>query len=349
MSVAHETSQAQSVGDIQTASQEPQEQDRSHWLLELRLAAGAWIPSASESEIRQFLTLAQVYDDWPMVEFWAGRLRETGHSLLADELLLMQSLWHQGFVAEAFDLSRRLLLSHPHSTAVEQHHAALLEWIRLPQAFPDWDRALADNGQLYLEPLGHHHVRDFLWVYDNDIAQRCCLPQFQSEDQWHEWHEEGRALGDQMSFGIWHRDWGFIGCIDLVMHDHCGFLFYWLGSPYQGQGLGPEAAVLMLDIARHCWGLQSCYAKVFHWNLASIKTLARLGFTALSSQQGAPTGEEAFYRLGEAASPTTIHQELHGLFEAMDGELRIPAPVMAHSLASARHQVLRRIAIGSEA
>ena len=153
---------------------------------------------------------------------------------LEESMGLVSAYWRQGDHQEAWDQSRLTLLTHPKSEAAEAMHQDLLHYQRRGHGFGErflpWDQALAHDGELFLEPLGHQHAGDFAWqYYDPAIAELCCLPRFETEEQWHQWLHTHQHYADHIMFGIQHQDWGFIGCVGLVLHQGVGFFYYWLG------------------------------------------------------------------------------------------------------------------------
>lgn len=312
----------------------PAAPERTGMLVQLRDWAEAHLPLLNHpegaGERERLLRLTAVCDDWPLVS-WLGmqrlQRREADHEEL---LLLTQALWRQGRHEEAWDVSRRTLLTHPNSEAAETLHRTLLQFHRqgygYPSRFTPWDPAAVTDGELSLEPLGHHHVDDFAWQYhDPAIAELCCLPYFDDAEHWHQWLMESRDYGDQIIFGIQHQDWGFIGSVSLVLHEGVGFFYYWLGRDFQGLGFGPRAVGLLFDIAEQYWGMYACYAKAFKENAPSIRGLLKLGFSEVDFPVTSILGGERFFRrtsLGYETSPDPAN-EARTLFDNMGSESRV--------------------------
>jgi RimJ/RimL family protein N-acetyltransferase len=98
-------------------------------------------------------------------------------------------------------------------------------------------------------------------------------------------------LDDDLPFRVFAIDQdGFAGTAALAADgdsfaQRTGRLGYWLGRPFWGHGLATEAVrVLLADYAFGTLGLRRVTAGVFDDNPASMRVLAKLGFTQ--------TGEE---------------------------------------------------------
>ena len=312
----------------------PAPPERTGLLIQLRDWAEAHLPLLHHpdgaAERKRLLRLAILCDDWPLAG-WLGMERlqrgETDHE---DLLRLTQAFWRQGRHEEAWDLSRRTLLTHPNSETAVSAHRTLLRFHRRGHGygacFGPWDPESATDGELHLEPLGHHHLNDFAWqYYDPSIAKRCCLPRFNDAEHWSHWLTETQDYGDQIIFGVQHRDWGFIGSVSLVLHQGVGFFYYWIGRDYQNLGFGPRAVGLLFDLAERHWGMRACYAKVFQNNGASLRGLHKLGFSEVDFPIVSTQGGECFFRRtspGYATTPDPAN-EARTLFENMGSGSRV--------------------------
>ncbi|MCB1735617.1 MAG: GNAT family N-acetyltransferase [Gammaproteobacteria bacterium] len=272
----------------------------------------------------QALTLA--IDDLTLA-IVIGQARIARDEASVDEAIdVAIALWRHGHGADAFALCRRLLLMHRKAERALHVLDDILAWERKiwPLPLPD---ATWSDGTLSLEPLGHQHLNDFAWAYaDPDIAERCCLPRFDNNDQWHGWLDRISGYNDQMTFGVWHADWGFIGSVSLVMADDIGFFYYWIASDFQSLGLGPRAAALLFDLAEQAWGMRCCYAKVFTDNIPSIRALTKLGFTNTNIAIRSDDRDEWLYRWSPESdfpAPPALRAEAHLLFERMGSTTRV--------------------------
>lgn len=175
------------------------------------------------------------------------------------------------------------------------------------------------SGSVSLTPMHFHHIADFGWQYaDADIAKLCSLPLFPSAQHWIHWlyccqQEKERAL-----FAVMHETYGFIGSVSLQVFNGIGFFYYWLGKDFQGVGLGPKAVDILMHIGRCYHGMKSCYAKVFSYNIASNKAIAKLGFTRLPFKALPPSEAEVFYYLGKTKARSDHQLHLGRLLETMN-------------------------------
>jgi RimJ/RimL family protein N-acetyltransferase len=277
---------------------------------------------------RDLLDLASRWCAWPLAAHVGAAIARDSLPTGDDALRLMEAWRHLGRPGEALALAVSLQLRSPDDWRYADAYADLLAWAnwrdRVSRADgPDWGDA-----DLSLEPMAHHHASDFAWQYhDPAIAQLCCLPDFDAPGEWHRWLDDVYGYGDQLVYAIEHRDWGFVGCASLVVHEGVGFFYYWLGSDFQGRGLGPRAVSLLLAMAQHEYGLQCCYAKVFDYNLRSRRALEKLGFADLGMRGAGDDADQLFYRWGKECTRESVIKELHWLLERMDAQTRPAVPL----------------------
>ncbi len=298
---------------------------RTAWLTGLREAARhAWAAPADVSEM--LVQLSSTWCDWPLLSTICERLDAAGELPLWAEPLLITAQLRIGLSHTALTRCRAMALLHPQDRWARQMHDALQRWI----AFVERTAPAIVGETLRLEPLGHHHVEDFARQYfDPAIAERCCLPTFADDVQWHRWLDQCWGYGNQRLYAVIHPDWGFVGSVSLIIRDDVGFFYYWLGRDFQGYGLGPAAAGLLLEDGQRHFGMHTCYAKVFHDNAASRRALEKLGFDALDFRPAPPNADEMFYRLGPAQSRHGSVEELRALFDRMGSDTRIAVPLSA--------------------
>ena len=270
--------------------------------------------------------LSSTWCDWPLLSTICERLDAAGELPLWAEPLLITAQLRIGLSHTALTRCRAMALLHPQDRWARQMHDALQRWI----AFVERTAPAIVGETLRLEPLGHHHVEDFARQYfDPAIAERCCLPTFADDVQWHRWLDQCWGYGNQRLYAVIHPDWGFVGSVSLIIRDDVGFFYYWLGRDFQGYGLGPAAAGLLLEDGQRHFGMHTCYAKVFHDNAASRRALEKLGFDALDFRPAPPNADEMFYRLGPAQSRHGSVEELRALFDRMGSDTRIAVPLSA--------------------
>lgn len=300
---------------------------------------GAWIAGlehcwrqhgwALEREARRdLLELAACWCAWPLAARIGQSLAPQALGACDDALRLIEAWRHLGRIDDALALAVRLQLLAPGEARYAIAYADLTAWANWRNQAPgaagqDWNEP-----DLSLEPMAHHHEHDFAWQYhDPSIAELCCLPVFESGLDWHRWLDRIYGYGDQAVYAIEHRIWGFIGSVSLVLHEDVGFFYYWLGTGFQGQGLGPRAGALLLSMAQQVHGLRCCYAKAFDYNVRSRRALEKLGFADLGVRGAGIDGDQMFFRWGEPCSHADVIKELHWLMARMDADIRPAVPL----------------------
>jgi RimJ/RimL family protein N-acetyltransferase len=303
--------------------------DRCAWVggLQQAWARHGW--ALGPDDKKALLELSAAWCAWPLTRAICASLENEGMLDEAGTLHMIDACRRLGDGDTAIALAVRLQLVHPAKQQYATLHRDLQAWWRWRQCVPVVDGTDWGDGELRLEPLAHHHLSDFAWQYDDPaIAELCCLPHFQQDVDWHRWLDGLYALGDQRIFALLHREWGFIGCVSLIMHGSVGFFYYWLGRDFQGNGLGPRAVSMMLAMAQRDYGMRCCHAKVFDYNTASRRALEKLGFEALGICGVAPDDDELFYRWGEAQPLADVVEELHRLLAVMQSDTRAAMPVL---------------------
>ncbi len=286
----------------------------------------AW--ALSQRHRADLMTLTAAWGDWPLTRA-IGHVMESSHGLTAQQAnCLVVACRQLGEVLEASDRCRSRMLAHPRESWPEREYHALIGLIE----FHTTIAGPIESPELRLEPLGHHHDQDFACqFYDPTIAERCCLPDFPSDEHWHHWLDDCWAIGDQRLYAVIDPEWGFVGSVSLVLHAGIGFVYYWIGRDFQGRGLATAAVRLLLDAASVQDGMRACYAKVFEDNTRSQRVLERLGFQALDICPSPPDEAERFYRLGPPQMRERTVEDLHELFARMRSDTRVAAPMAAHS------------------
>jgi len=274
----------------------------------------------------QLFEHACAYADLPVVAQLGWAMHALGEADTTVRLDTARALWRMGEHEFAGDLLRHILLSAPEQPEARHLHQDWSQWCHAPPL----GGAMPCDEELRLQPLGHHHVDDFRWQYvDPDIAMLCNLPSFADTEQWHAWLDETWGGGDQALLGIWHRQWGFIGCVGLGVYEDLGFFHYWLGNEFRGYGFGPRAGRVLLNFAREHWGVRACYAKVYVSNASSQRGLAKIGFDATDIPL---LGNEAMPELlmHWPADEHCSAEEARRLFVALDIETQVALP-LAHT------------------
>lgn len=283
--------------------------------------------------------LACDWDDWPLAIQVGETLAQRG--ALPDSVVpaLAQAYWQLGKGDAALRRLYPHLVAAPQDEQAYRLHADVHAWCGFRESLGLDGPIVSPDDALCLEPLGGHHLRDFAWQYqDPSIARLCCLPAFDSDRAWLDWLHETYGYGDQLLFAVLHREWGFVGVVSLILHRGAGFFYYWVGPDFQGQGIGPAAVSLMLQLGQSAYGMHACYAKAFADNYPSRRGLRKLGFAPMAIEPDPPHAHERFYRWGDVTPPSRAIRELALLLQDMGSELRLPAPAHLLRMDGTQHQ-----------
>lgn len=294
---------------------EVQPQQRLTVMRAARLALADSQSELSGADTNKLVALAHHLCDWPLLQ--QMQARGLWRPAVAEQLLPALQL---GQFEQALHKVEQLVSSGVSTDWLRPVQQALLQELR-QQPYP---QAVLQQGSVSLTPLRFHHVADFIWQYaDPSIGQLCNLPVFQSAEHWMTWlylcqQEPARHL-----FAVMHTDYGFIGSVSLQVFDGVGFFYYWLGADFQGQGFGPIAVNLLLQLGQQHLGMCCCYAKVFEYNLVSNKAISKLGFQRLALQALPPSEAEVFYYRGAAQNDAAHHFRLGKLLKQMNSGIEL--------------------------
>ncbi|AJQ97511.1 GNAT family N-acetyltransferase [Gynuella sunshinyii] len=289
---------------------------------QLRQLWSQWGGELSSASLWQLAQTAEYLCDWSLLAAVCRQGLRAGDDLYP--------LFHDGYVQAcwmatdyqtALDESFNALLLQPTSAILFERHQQMVRWLQHShaQCLGVFD-GLQQN-KLILEPLGQQHAESFLWQYlDSDIPQRCCLPDFNSLEEWHDWYQR-QCCTDKRTFAVMHECWGMIGVVSLLQYRDIGFFYYWIGPDFQGNGYGPLAVNMLLQHAWRNAGLRCCYAKVFDDNLASISALNKLAFQPLPFRPQPPFAAEMLFYLGPAQGELALRAEFSELLRFMDSEI----------------------------
>ncbi len=273
---------------------------------------------------QQLFDLLWLWADWPL-------LVQVGEALASEQSLDSERLQQCCIAYQQLGQPEAAYACYQALLAIATDDPALPALVEDLQLWCQWRAqqcvVVSADQTLQLEPLAPHHGEDFLWQFaEPAIAQLCDLPAFTEPEPWLEWLDQCYSVGDELLLAIIHPQWGFIGCVSLIIRDGLGFFYYWLGADFQGQGLGPQAVELLLQHATAHYGLHTCYAKAFHYNAPSIRAMAGLGFDELALQVAAPYQDERLFRRGPEQPLAQTVVEMQAFFRAavIDVSLVLP-------------------------
>jgi type IV secretory pathway TraG/TraD family ATPase VirD4/RimJ/RimL family protein N-acetyltransferase len=163
----------------------------------------------------------------------------------------------------------------------------------------------AADGPLRLQPLAPHHAEALSLQYrDIDVSMAFQLPASASPDGLSAWIDEAARDPHRLDCVVLHEDWGAIGIVGAGVTDDAGLFSFWIGADHQGNGLGVQAARLLLPMLKAA-GVRQLFAAVRPTNRRSLAALTTLGCApmALTAQQ--PDHELRFLHLGNAEEADT--------------------------------------------
>lgn len=291
-------------------------EQRLSYLLSLRERVSQWKDQQPEhplfdTQLSLISCVAYKLCDWPLLIFIHQQWPK--HSI--EYARTIAYVWQQmNAPYKAIDVLTSQLLLYPEQQDINEQRQSIVADTHLPE--------LTDQ-ELSLALLQPHHMESFSWQYSQTVIEQCNLQDFSDQIDWKAWYRMMSEDRHRVIFAIIHQEWGFIGCVNLQVYDGAGFFYYWLGDDFQGCGFGPRAVNLLLHYGYHHMSMDCCYAKVFDYNEASHKAIAKIGFTPLACKARAPFDNEVFYYLGPERPSYQYYQDLSFLLNMMDSPIEL--------------------------
>jgi RimJ/RimL family protein N-acetyltransferase len=146
---------------------------------------------------------------------------------------------------------------------------------------------------LMLDPLHADHAPLLVrQMRDPSIPIMTALPMLTEGDDGRAWirtrHEEGPG-----SYAIVHRQFGFVGFLQLRLWKSTAFVCYWIGVDYQGLGFCGPALALGCDLAAGN-GIELLLSCAYDDNDRSIRVLRNGGFITMNVRAQAPDNTRTF-------------------------------------------------------
>ncbi len=233
-----------------------------------------------------------------------------------------------GHSARALRLAQEALQWQPDSEPAARLAAALRArlqaWLQSPWYLHEHMR----EGNLCLERVdASHHAATAHQRRDPQIAQMARLPDLGAPGQ----AEDDGAV----RYALMHSDWGLVGAVGFHAHDGQAFFHLWIGTDFQGHGLGTRAVALLLAVLQ-AGATREVFTAVYRFNGRCLRILQRLGFATLDFHRAADDDGDAdvvylHKRLsggeGDAAvASTPATQRLRRLCEWLDTAAAPTAP-----------------------
>jgi RimJ/RimL family protein N-acetyltransferase len=166
---------------------------------------------------------------------------------------------------------------------------------------------------LELEPLTAEHAKAFFEQYrDPSIRKLTNLPALTSINEVQDWIAEETSTANSYNYAVLLPKEGFVGFVNLTVSEHTAFFGIWLGTQYQGKGLGTEIGQFVCQQALDL-GLTAVLTSAFLTNPVSISMLRKIGFGILSVRADTPHDDRVFFIMTNDPSI-----QLNGNFELID-------------------------------
>lgn len=151
-----------------------------------------------------------------------------------------------------------------------------------------------ETKRLYLRPIAGRDAEATAQLMTSDVAANLttwppCMTTEMARDRIRS-AQEGFAGGRAVELAILDRSaWNLLGWISIgTLPDDKkdkARIGFWLGTPYQGQGLMFEATEAAIPLAVRFLSIQTLEACVYPWNKRGLGLMRKLGFDPIGSSQ----------------------------------------------------------------
>lgn len=232
-----------------------------------------------------------------------------------------------GGTPAALALLDQALEHEPANPRYRDFRCVLAERLRAWNATPWYRRELACDAALTLEPIGAEHLAVLLYqLRDPQIGVMTRLPELSTPEDAARWLEEEYREPGRATYAVMHAEHGFVGVVSLRRHDEAGYFYFWIGTDYQGMGLGRRAAALLFRHAR-ALGIADIFTSAYADNARSRRALAHLGFAQIDIAACEPDQDLLFFRLAltdEAGGGAEPAVRLRALCRAIQSPIEFP-------------------------
>jgi RimJ/RimL family protein N-acetyltransferase len=260
-------------------------------------------------------------------------LRELHASVASD--LVLEATCHAacGDLEQALVLCKTVLARAPHNRVAADLHKG---WAQRRQGWRGpWHAPVEGQDGLRLEPLHVEHAPAFAWQYrDPAIAAKTLLPTLDEPGAAKDWIEHRLADHHIVPYAVLHCEHGFIGSVEITVSGTEGFFCIWLGTDWQGQGLGRRVTDMACAHAFRC-GIETMLTAAYDNNTASLRTLRGCGFVDVNIRAEAPDHDRTFLSLTpHPYDQDEIVRRLIGFADRAETGLVFPAPASNDSSAA---------------
>jgi RimJ/RimL family protein N-acetyltransferase len=203
-----------------------------------------------------------------------------------------------GYIEKAWEDLKSALNLHPQNTLFLDIQQRLDD--RLKQWNSPWHVTLRHPSlPILLEPLDESHAEALLYQYrDRQIAIMTGLPVLLNIEQVYKWIKEHKLDSGRIDYAVMHKDFGFVGYVNLAVSHHAAYFCFWAGLDFQGNGYATEAGKLLFKFA-HSLGIDVILTSAYSDNARSIRSLNKLGFLEIAAYAEAPDDDRIFFYLPE--------------------------------------------------
>ncbi|VTU27153.1 Acetyltransferase (GNAT) family protein [Variovorax sp. PBS-H4] len=252
-------------------------------------------------------------------------LRELDASVASDHLLEACCHAARGDLEQALSLSGTVLARAPHNKVAVGLHEG---WTQRKEGWRGpWHVPVAGRDGLHLEPLHVEHAQALAWQYrDPAIAAKTMLPALEEPSAARHWIEHRISDRHVVPYALMHREHGFVGSVEITVSDAEAFLCIWVGTDWQGQGLGRQMVAMACEHAFRC-GIETMLTAAYDSNTASLRTLRGCGFADVNIRAEPPDHDRTFlYLLAQPYDQDEIVRRLLGFSVRAETGLIFPAP-----------------------
>lgn len=252
-------------------------------------------------------------------------LCELNASTASDLLLEASCRAACGDLEQALSLSSTVLARAPHNMVATGLHKG---WTQRRQGWRGpWHAPVAGRDDLRLDPLHVEHAPALAWQYrDPAIAAKTLLPPLEEPSAARDWVEHRLADHHVVPYALLHRDHGFMGSVEITVSGAEAFLCIWIGTDWQGQGLGRRMVAMACEHAFRC-GIETMLTAAYDDNAASLRTLRGCGFADVNIRAEPPDHDRTFlYLSAHPFGQDELVRRLIGFSVRAETGLKFPAP-----------------------
>jgi type IV secretion system protein VirD4 len=235
---------------------------------------------------------------------------------LGDALsLLAEAEARRGRTEESLAAARELLLLRPDAATVALNEE-LEHRLRLQMACAWYRPEAAQNGPLWLEPLGEHHAQLMLAQLQGQIGALAGLPELRSVEQVRTWLAGQEVQAGRMSCAIMHESLGFVGVASARKAGTAADVYFWIGGDYQRRGFGVAGATALLLMVRDYNDVSEFFAVSGSGNARARSALHAIGFRQVDAGATTEPASSLFFYAGPEQEDALVAPRLRSWYDA---------------------------------